>query len=117
MAGAICGQPSRSRSWRLCRKRTAAAAIPLRIWILEDEPLPHERVFVLERRSIQVKKALGVDKDSRTELFKDFVAVARLRIQPHRVGQPRTATALHAHTQPTDFRRHTVLFEQLANLL
>src|SRR5438876_2837407 len=117
MAGATCGQPSESRSWHLCRKGTAAATIARRIRILEDESLPHKRVFVLERRSIQVQKALGIDKDSRAELFEDFVAVTRLCIQPHCVGKSGAATALHADTQSTDFRRHAVLFEQLANFL
>src|SRR5215470_10820723 len=68
------------RSRHLCRERAAAAAVPCRIGILENESLPHQRLFVLERRSAQVQEALRIDEDARAKLLENLVAVARLRI-------------------------------------
>src|SRR5215472_8441287 len=39
---------------QLRRKRAAAAAIPRRVGVLKDKSLAHQRLFVLQRRAIQV---------------------------------------------------------------
>src|SRR5947207_7340637 len=108
--------PAAGRSRLLRRERAAAAAIPRRVGVPKDKSLAHQRLFVLERRAIQVQKALGVHENARAVLLEDFVAVARLRIQAHRIGQSGAAAALHAHTQPANFRRHAFLFEQRPDL-
>src|ERR1700745_597889 len=65
----------------LRRKRAAAAATPRRVGILENKSLAHERLFVLQRRAIQVQKTFRVHKNTCAELLDNLVAVARLRIQ------------------------------------
>src|SRR6266436_2416646 len=72
-------KPSQQRkSVLLGRKRAAAAAVARRVGILEDESLAHQRLFVLERRAVQIQKTFRVDEEARAELFEDFVPVAGL---------------------------------------
>src|SRR5438876_9470181 len=99
----------------LGRKGAAAAAVARRVGILEDESLAHQRLFVLERRAVQIQEAFGVDEESRAEFLKDFVAVASLGVQPHGIGEAGAAAALHAHAQAPDIGRHTFLFKQRAD--
>src|SRR5258706_6984052 len=101
---------------KLRRERAAAAATARGLRILEDEPSPHQAFLIIERGFMQVQIALRVHKPTRAMFFDDFVAVARLRIETHRVRQPRTAATLHANAQPTGFRRHAFLGQQLLNL-
>src|SRR6266852_2266798 len=99
----------------LSRERTAAAATTRRIGILENETLAHQRIFVVERRAVQIKKTLGIDEDARAVFLKNFVAVAGLRIEAHRIGQPGAAAALHAHAKAALLRGHTFFLEQRAD--
>src|SRR5437870_9818573 len=71
--------PAAGRSRLLRRERAAAAAIPRRVGVPKDKSLAHQRLFVLERRAIQVPEPLGVHENARAVLLEDFVAVARLR--------------------------------------
>src|SRR6266403_1181707 len=74
-------KPSQQRkSVLLGRKRAAAAAVARRVGILEDESLAHQRLFIFERRAVQVQKTLRVNEEARTEFLKNFIAVARLRV-------------------------------------
>src|SRR5882762_487337 len=99
----------------LRRKGAATAAVARRVRILKNEALAHQRLFILERRAVQIQKTFGVDEEARAELFEDFVAVAGLRIQPHGIGEAGTAAALNANAQATNIGRHAVLFEQRAD--
>src|SRR5438552_13540424 len=99
----------------LGRKGAAAAAVARRVGILEDESLAHQRLFVLERRAVQIQEAFGVDEEARAEFLKDFVAVASLGVQPHGIGEAGAAAALNAHAQAPDIGRHTFLFKQRAD--
>src|SRR5260370_2331244 len=99
----------------LRRKRAAAAAVAGRVRILKNESLAHQRLFVLERRAVQIQKTLRVDEEARAELFEDFVAVASLRVQPHGIGETGATSALPAHPQAALLERNAILFEQLAD--
>src|SRR6266436_4903423 len=87
----------RLKSVLLGRKRAAAAAVARRIGILENEPLAHERLFVLEGGAVQVQKTFWVNEEARTEFLEDLVAVACLGVQPHGIREAGAAAALHAH--------------------
>src|SRR6266481_8844248 len=69
----------------LGREGAAAAAIACGIMILKHESLAHQRLFVLERRAVQIQQAFRVDEDTRTVLLEDLVAVAGLGVQAHGV--------------------------------
>src|SRR5947209_1634459 len=97
-------------------KRTAAAATARRVGILEDESLAHQVFLPLQRGVVEIEITLGVHKQPRAMLLEDFVAVARLRLEPHRVGQARAAAALHTHAKPARFGGDTVLGEEPAEL-
>src|SRR6266403_5990728 len=64
----------------LGRKGAAAAAVARCVGILENESLAHQRLFIFERRAVQVQKTLRVNEEARTEFLKNFIAVARLRV-------------------------------------
>jgi hypothetical protein len=85
----------------------AAAAIAGGIGIDKDESLAHQRVFIVERRAVEVEEALGIDEDAGTKLLKHFVAVAGLGVEPHGVGEAGAAAALDAYTETALIRRHT----------
>src|SRR6266702_1443334 len=106
----------RLKSVLLGCKGAAAAAVPRRVRILKDESLAHECLFVLERRAVQVQKTFRVHEDARAVLLKNLVAVARLCVKPHGVGQTRAPAALHANAQAAPFGRDAFLFEQRADL-
>src|SRR5713226_3018313 len=109
-------EPIQQRRWRqkpnkedrlkpvllLRRKRAAAAAVARRIGILEDESLAHQRLFVFERRAVQIQKTFLVDEEARAEFFEDFVAVASLGVEPHGIRETGAAAALHTYAQATD---------------
>src|SRR5262249_35801872 len=99
------------------RKRAAAAAIPRRVGILENKSLADQRLFVLQRRAIQIQKALWINENARAKFLENFVTVPWLCVEAHRIGQTGAATPLHAHAQAPYFWRHAFLFEELANLL
>src|ERR1051325_10676574 len=86
----------------LRRKRAAAAAIARRIGILEDKSLAHERLFVLQRRAIQIQKTFRVHENARAVLLESFVAAPRLRTRAHRVKKAGAAATLHTDAQPAD---------------
>src|SRR6202790_5569448 len=96
-------------------ERTAAAATASGLRILEHKAAPHQVFLIVQRGVVQIKEALRVHEQPRTVFLDHFVAVARLRLQTHRVGQPGAAAALHAHAQAAGFRRHAFLGEQLLN--
>src|SRR5258708_15228414 len=52
----------------LGRERAAAAAITRRIGIDENKTLAHERLFVIERGSVQVQQALRIHEYASAEL-------------------------------------------------
>src|SRR3989442_9607288 len=97
------GNRPKCLSRRLRGKRTAAAATARRVGILEDESLAHQVFLPLQRVVVAIEITLGVHKQPRAMLLEDFVAVARLRLEPHRVGQARAAAALHTHAKPAGF--------------
>src|SRR3989454_6414426 len=90
-------------------KRTATAATARRVGILEDESLAHQVFLPLQRGVVEIEVTLGVHKQPRAMLLEDFVAVARLRLEPHRVGQARAAAALHTYAKPAGFGGGTAL--------
>src|SRR5712691_10501577 len=96
-------------------KRTATAATARRVGILEDESLAHQVFLPLQRGVVEIEITLGVHKQPRAMLLEDFVAVARLRLEPHRVGQARAAAALHTHAKPAGFGGNTVFGEESAD--
>src|SRR6266436_6895637 len=102
----------RLKSVLLGRKRAAAAAVARRVGILENEPLAHECLFVLEGSSVQVQNTLRVNEEARAKFLEDLVAVAGLGVQPHSIGETGTAATLHADAQAADIGRHTFFFEQ-----
>src|SRR5713226_1050793 len=102
-------------SYCLRGKRTAAAATARRIGILEDESLAHQVFLPLERGVVEIEVTLGVHKQPRAMLLEDFVAVARLRLKAHRIGQARAAAALHTHAKPAGFGGNTVFGEESAD--
>src|ERR1700732_4192633 len=83
----------------LGRKRAAAAAVARRVWILENESLAHQRLFVLERRAVQEQKTFRVNEEARTEFFEDLVTIARLRVEAHGIREAGAAAALDADAQ------------------
>ena len=101
----------------LRREGAAAAAVSRGVGILEDEALAHQRLFVFERRAVQIQKALGIDEDARAMFLENFVAVAGLGVEAHGVGKTGAAAALHADAQAALFGRDAVLFEQRADFL
>src|ERR1700691_2525856 len=98
-------------------ERAAAAAASGGVGILEDEPLAHQRFFVLENRTIEIEQTLWIHEDAGPVLFKNLVAIASLGVQAHGVGQARAASALNAHTQAALFGRDAIFFEQRADFL
>src|SRR5712691_10894200 len=96
-------------------KRTATAATARRVGILEDESLAHQVFLPLQRGVVEIEITLGVHKQPRAMLLEDFVAVARLRLEPHRIRQARAAAALHTHAKPADFGGDTVFGEESAD--
>src|SRR5579864_2654786 len=102
--------PRRGRCKRSKRKSgcegTPAAAASRRLRILENESLPHKRLFEIERRIGEVQKTLRIHENARAIFFDHFVAVTRLRFEPHRVRQARASAALHAHAESAGFGRH-----------
>src|SRR6266581_1803378 len=101
----------------LSRKRAAAATVARRIGILENETLAHERFLVLECGAVQVQKTLRVNEEARAKFLEDLVAVARLGIQLHGIGETGTAATLHANAQAADIGRHAFHFKQRADFL
>src|SRR5437762_12083846 len=91
MAGERPPASSDSEFWRLRGERAAAAAIPRRIGILENESLAHQCLLVLQGRAVQVKKTFRVDKDARAKLLENLVPVARLGVQAHGIRKSGTA--------------------------
>ena len=101
----------------LRRERAAAAAVSGGVGILEHETLAHQCFFVFERCAVEIQKAFWVYEEARAEFFEDFVAIAGLRVQAHRVGQTGAASALHTDSQAALFGRDAFLFEELADFL
>src|SRR4029077_6834835 len=95
----------------------AAAAIASGVGILEDESLAHQRLFVFERRPVQIEQALGVDEEARAILLENLIPVTGLGIQAHGVGEAGATAALHANAKAAFFRRDSVLLEQGADFL
>src|SRR5712692_10711091 len=114
-ASGTTGDRPKCLSRRLRGKRTAAAATARRVGILEDESLAHQVFLPLQRGVVEIEVTLGVHKQPRAMLLEDFVAVARLRLEPHRVRQARAAAALHTHAKPAGFGRDTVFGEESAD--
>src|SRR5580693_9152727 len=112
---AVLRCPQDKKPVLLCRERTAAAATAGGLRVLENEAAPHQVFLIVQRGVIQVKEALRVHEQPRAVFLDHFVAVARLRLQTHRVRQPGAAAALNAHAQPAGFRRHAFLGEQFLN--
>src|SRR6266481_2555360 len=94
---------------------TSAAATTRRLRILEDKTLLHQILEVVERRVVEVEVALGIDKNARAIFLEHLVAIARFRIEPHRVRKPRTTPALHTHAQPAGFSGDAIFLQQLAD--
>src|SRR5579859_4414855 len=94
---------------------TPAAAASRHLRILENESLPHKRLFEIERRIGEIQKTLRIHENARAIFLDHFVAVARLRFEPHRVGQSRAPAALNAHAQTTGIGRYAFLCEQFAD--
>ena len=65
--------------------------------------MAHQRFFIFERRAVQIQKTLWIYEEARAEFLENFVAVARLRIQTHRIGQTRAAAALYTNAQASLF--------------
>src|SRR6266436_2322152 len=105
----------RLKSVPLGRKRAAAATVARRIGILEDEPLAHQRLFVLERRAVQIQETFRIDEEARAEFLENLVAVAGLRVQPHGIGEAGATAALNANAQAANIGRHTFLCKQCAD--
>src|SRR5712664_728748 len=96
----------RLKSVPLGRKRAAAAAVARRVGILENESLAHQRLFVLERRAVQIQKTFRVDEEARAEFLEDFFAVACLVVEAHSIREAGAAAALHAYAQAALFGRN-----------
>src|SRR5207342_790091 len=60
--------------------------------------------------------ALGIDENTSAEFLENTVAVARLCIETHGVGEAGTTTALNSDAESALVRRHTVFGEQRENL-
>src|SRR5207302_6269746 len=117
-----CGANQTARNSRNCstllgRKGAAAATVPRRVGILENESLAHQRLFVLERRAVQEQKAFRVHEEARAVFFEDLVAIPRLSVEAHGIRETGAATALHANAQAAHIGRHTFFFEQRADFL
>src|SRR5215472_9973267 len=97
-------------------KRATAPATARSLRILKYEAAAHQVFLIIERGLVQVQEALRVDENARAVFLDDLVAVARLRLELHRVGQPRAAAALHTDAQAARFGSYTFLGEQLLNL-
>src|ERR1700693_4889257 len=69
-ANHLSGQPARPVKnsarlkcpWCSGSERSAGTAISRSVGILKNEALAHQCFFVLERRAVQIQKALGVDE-------------------------------------------------------
>src|SRR5580704_11088389 len=96
-------------------KRTTASATPRRLGILEDEALFHQVLVIIQRGVVKIEIALGIDENTRAIFFEHFVAVARFRIQTHRVAETGTAAALHADAESAGFGRYAFFLQQLTN--
>ena len=95
----------------LCGERTAAAAASRGIGILKNKSLTHQGFFVLEDGSGKIQKALWIDEDARTEFLENFIAIARLRIETHRIRKPRATAALHTDAKASLIEGHAVFFQ------
>src|SRR5260370_26223652 len=63
VGGEVAGNNCDSVGYRSNREAGAAPAALGRVRIDEVEPLPHERLLVVEDHAVQVDEALGVDED------------------------------------------------------
>src|SRR5215471_1013863 len=95
----------------------AAAATASGVGIDENESLAHQRLFVIERRTVEVQKALGIDEDAGAKLLKYLVTVTRLGIEAHGVGKTGAAAALNSDPQSALGRRNAFLGQQSQDLL
>ena len=79
-------------------KRGAATAAPGRVRILDAEPRAGEIVHIVDRRTREKMRALGVDDHFHTAPLHHLVAVLGV-IQPHRVLQPGATPVFHENAQ------------------
>jgi len=101
----------------LGRERAAAAAIARGVGILEHESLAHQRLFVLERRAIQVQQAFRVNEDARAvflEILSRSRALVSRRMAYDRPEQPPPCTPTR---RPPCSGDTPSFFEQGADLL
>src|SRR5580698_10628843 len=99
------------------RKGAAASAVSGGVGILENESLAHQRFFVFERCAVEIQETFRVNEEACAEFFKDFVAVAGLRVQAHGIRQTRATATLHTDAQAALFGRDAFLFKELADFL
>src|ERR1700730_1383418 len=110
----IATQPRKARA-NSGRERTAAAATSRGVRILKDETLTHQRLFVLQRGAVQIQQTFRVDEDSPAMLFKNLVAVARLAVETHGIGESGAAASLYSYTKTAPIGRDPLFFEQSAD--
>src|SRR5258708_13469952 len=99
------------------RERTSAAAGFGRVRVLEHKALLHQGFVVIENHPVQIDERLRVHKNPDISELKHAVPLARLRIKPYVVTQPRASAALHAQTKPALLRRNIFFHHRRANLL
>src|SRR5258707_10523189 len=99
------------------RERTSAAAGFGRVRVLEHKALLHQGFVVIENHPVQIDERLRIHKNPDISELKHAVPLARLRIKPYVVTQPRASAALHAQTKPALLRRNIFFHHRRANPL
>src|SRR5216684_3056074 len=82
-------------------KRAAAAAVRLRIRVVEDEAFADQAHVVIKDGAVQVQQALLVDVDlGPRRPFEDFITETRVLLPRKGIAQARAPAAFDANAQP-----------------
>src|SRR5882672_3881586 len=83
------------------RKGRATAATLFGMRVVEHESGLNQRVLPVERHSVQIHHALGINKDLHVLKTEDLIRGPGLSIELELIAEPRTSAAQNAQTQTT----------------
>src|ERR1700730_7116059 len=99
------------------REGRTAAAGARRVRIDEVESLPDQRFLEVQRHAVKIDERLGIDKDAHAVEFEDAIALTRMAVELHDIGQAGTSSAGYAETKTAFLSRDAFLGHRNANAL
>src|SRR5579884_1388692 len=96
-------------------KRRAAAAALFRLWIVEDKARLQERFLPVQRHSVQIHDALGINKNLHAVKFEYVIVRSSARHKFNLISQPGTAATDHAQAQSSS--RYLLPVQSFSDLL